>query len=106
MNRICVTSCAAVLALFLFAGDASAQSRSGDSLKNGAIIGAVIGAATLGTIGGVFCTVLHEPGTRGCASDIVRVAALGAAIGLGAGVAVDAAFARRQGVALRVRIRF
>lgn len=96
----------AVLAIVLLAGDASAQSRKRDSLKNGAVIGAVIGAATLGTIGGVFCNLLHEPGTRGCFSDTLRVAAIGAGIGLGAGVAVDAAFARRHGVALRVRIRF
>ena len=96
----------AVLAVVLLAGDANAQSRSRDSVKNGAIIGAVVGAAALGTVGGVICNLLHEPGTPSCWSDTLRVAAIGAGIGLGAGVAVDAAFARRQGVAVRVRIRF
>ena len=95
-----------MLALVLLAGDANAQSRNRDSLKNGAVIGAVIGAAALGTFGGLLCHALHEPGTRGCFSDTLRIAAVGAGIGLGAGVAVDAAFARRNGVALRVRIRF
>jgi hypothetical protein len=106
IRQLSLSLCVAVLALVLLAGDVSAQSRNHDSLKNGAVIGAVIGAAALGTFGGLLCNALHEPGTPSCWSDTLRIAAIGAGIGLGAGVAVDAAFARRQGVALRVRITF
>lgn len=109
-------ACAAVFALVMLAADVSGQSRAGtaqspqarssrDSLKNGAIIGAVVGAAALGTLAAVICGVEHEPGTRGCASDTVRFAAIGAGIGIGAGVAVDAALTRRGGVLLRIRFR-
>ena len=79
---------------------------SRDTLRNGAIIGAVAGAATLGAVGAIICKVEQEPGVGNCLSDTVRVAAIGAAIGAGAGLAVDAALTRQGGIAVRVGIRF
>ena len=80
--------------------------RSRDSLKNGTIIGAVVGAVALGTFVAVLCNAQQEPGGPSCLSDTLRIAALGAAIGGGAGLAVDAALTRRAGVTVSVAIRF
>jgi hypothetical protein len=64
---------------------------SRDSLKNGAAIGAVVGAVGLGALGALICNLYQEEGGASCLPDTLRVAAIGAAIGIGAGVAVDAA---------------
>ena len=77
-----------------------------DSLKNGAIIGAVVGAAALGTFGGLLCKALQEPGTSSCVDDTLRIAAVGGAIGLGAGLAIDAALMRQSGARLSWKVRF
>jgi hypothetical protein len=77
-----------------------------DSLKNGTIIGAVVGAVALGVFGGALCNALQEPGEPSCLKDTLRIAALGAAIGAGAGLAVDAARNQRGGVTLSMRFRF
>jgi hypothetical protein len=82
------------------------QPRRRDSLKNGAIIGAIVGAAALGTFGGFLCNALQEPGTPSCLGDTLRIAAVGAAIGLGAGLAIDAALMRQPGVGVAVRVKF
>jgi len=79
---------------------------SRDSLKNGAIIGAVVGAVALGTVGAVICNVYQEKDGPSCLPDTLRVAALGAAIGIGAGLVVDVAFTRQAGVAVRLGVRF
>ena len=84
----------------------SQSGASRDSLKNGTIIGAVVGAVALGVFGGALCNALHEPGEPSCVKDTLRIAALGAAIGAGAGLAVDAARTQRGGVAVSVRFRF
>ena len=78
----------------LAGGTQAAQARpSRDSLKNGAIIGAIIGAAAFGTFGGVLCKATEEPGSNQlCLRDTLRFAAIGAAIGTGGGLAIDAAF--------------
>lgn len=79
---------------------------SRDTLKNGAIIGAVVGAVGLGLLGAFICNVYQEEGGASCLSDTLRVAAIGAAIGTGAGVAVDAALTRNAGVTVRIAVRF
>ena len=79
---------------------------SRDSLKNGTIIGAIIGAVALGGFGAVVCKVQQEPGGPSCLTDTLRVAAIGAAIGAGAGLAVDAARTQRGGVRVNVAIKF
>ena len=86
----------------------AAQARpSRDSLKNGAIIGAIIGAAAFGTFAGVLCKATEEPGSNQlCLRDTLRFAAIGAAIGTGGGLAIDAAFSRDAGVMLRVGMKF
>jgi hypothetical protein len=64
---------------------------SRDSLRNGAVVGAVIGAAALGAFAGTFCHAYREKGGASCTPDAIRFAAIGGAIGLGAGIAIDVA---------------
>ena len=82
------------------------RASSRDTLKNGAIIGAVAGAVGLGAVGALICHLYQEESDPSCLPDTLRVAAIGAAIGTGVGVAVDAALARNAGVAVRVAVRF
>ena len=70
----------------------AAQSR--DSLKNGAIIGAVIGAVALAAPGAWICHMLREPGDPPCWKSVVTVGAIGAGIGVVAGAGVDAMLIR------------
>ena len=63
---------------------------SGDSLGNGAVIGAAVGAAALGGLAATVCYVHRERGGPSCLPDSLRFAAIGA-IGLGAGIAIDVA---------------
>ena len=79
---------------------------SRDTLKNGAIIGAVVGAFGLGAVGAFICHLYQEEGDASCLPDTLRVAAIGAAIGIGAGVAVDAALTRNAGVTVRIGVTF
>lgn len=85
---------------------ATMGSPSRDTLANGTIIGALVGAVALGAIGGVICHLENAPGEGSCVTDVLRVAGIGAAIGAGAGAAVDAARSRYGGAILPVRIRF
>jgi hypothetical protein len=87
-------------------GRPAQRSSSRDSLKNGAIIGAVVGAVGLGAFGALICHLYQEEGGPSCLPDTLRVAAIGAAIGTGAGIAVDAALTRNAGVAVRVAVKF
>lgn len=64
---------------------------SRDSLRNGALIGAVIGAAVFGGLAATICHVHRERGGPSCVPDSLRLAAIGGAIGLGAGIAIDVA---------------
>ena len=79
---------------------------SRDSLKNGAVIGAIAGAVGLGALGGLICHLYQAEGDASCWSDTLRVAAIGAAIGTGAGITVDAALTRHSGIAVRVGVTF
>lgn len=82
------------------------RASSRDSLKNGAIIGAVVGAVGAGAFTALICRLYQEEGDASCWSDVLRGAAIGGAIGIGAGVAVDASFTRRPGVAVRIGVGF
>ena len=99
-------------ALSLSVGDSTGEAQSAqrgssrDSLKNGTIIGAVVGAVALGAFGAVLCNVLQEPEDPSCLPDTLRIAALGAALGAGAGLAVDAALTRHARVTLSIAIGF
>jgi hypothetical protein len=79
---------------------------SRDTLKNGAIIGAVVGAVGLGVLGAFICHLYQEEGGASCLPDTLRGAAIGAAIGTGAGVAVDVALTRHAGVTVRIGVKF
>lgn len=67
-----------------------------DSLKNGAIIGALIGGGAFGAFAGFLCHLYQEKGGPSCVPDALRFVAIGGAIGAGAGLAVDALLARRS----------
>jgi hypothetical protein len=77
-----------------------------DTLKNGAIIGAVVGAGALGALGAFYCHLYQEKDGPSCRSDTLRAAAIGAAIGTGTGLVLDASFERHAGVTVRMRVRF
>lgn len=77
-----------------FAQDAPARKR--DSLKNGAIIGAVVGAIALGAFGSYICVMLGEEGDPPCVPAVLKIAAVGAGIGAAAGIGVDAMIAPRN----------
>jgi hypothetical protein len=79
---------------------------SRDSLKNGAVIGAIAGAVGLGAFGALICHLYQEEGGASCGAETLRVAAIGAAIGTAAGVTVDAALTRHAGVAVRIGVKF
>ena len=77
---------------------------SRDSPLNGAVIGAAIGALGLGALAATVCHVHRERGGPSCVPDALRFAAIGGAIGLGAGIAIDVA--RSSGPMVRVTIAF
>ena len=79
---------------------------SPDTLKNGAIVGALVGAVTLGAFGALICNLEQEPGAGNCLSDTLRVAAIGAGIGAGIGLAVDVARTRQAGITVRLGFTF
>ena len=79
--------------------------RSRDSLRNGAIVGTAIGAAAFGAFAAALCNAYQEEGSGSCLPDTLRFAAIGGAIGAGAGLAIDAARSYR-GVTVRFAIRF
>lgn len=80
-----------------------AQAVRNDSLKNGALIGVIIGAASLGTFAAIFANVTDE--ACGCVAGILRFAALGGGIGAGIGVGVDALLDRRSPATVRPGVR-
>ena len=69
---------------------APAMQSSRDSLKNGAIIGAVIGGVVMGAGGTWVCSMLREPGDPPCWKSVLPVAAIFAGIGAAAGAGIDA----------------
>ena len=80
------------------------RAASRDSLRNGALIGAAVGAAVLGGLAATICHVHRERGGPSCLPDSLRFAAIGGAIGLGAGIAIDVA--RSSGPMVRLSITF
>ena len=96
------------LAVEELAGVAQSAQRgsSRDTLKNGAIIGAIAGAAGSAAFAALICQLYQEEDGASCWPDTLRSAAIGAAIGIGAGVTIDAALTRPPGVAVRVGVRF
>ena len=66
-----------------------------DSLKNGIIIGAVVGGAAMGLFVTALCNALHEPGDPPCWQATLTSGALGAGIGAAAGAGIDALAARQ-----------
>ena len=65
-----------------------------DSVKNGAVIGGVIGAIALGGFVGWLCNMLQEPSDPSCLPGTLLYTGIGAGIGAGAGAGIDALFAR------------
>ena len=89
------------------------RSSTRDSLKNGGIVGAIVGAVTFGAVAAVICNLYQEEGGPSCLGDTRRGVLIGAAIGTGVGVAVDAvlprhaaAFPRHTAVTVRIAIKF
>jgi hypothetical protein len=76
-----------------------------DSLKNGAIIGAIVGAAVMGTGVGMLCKALQEPTDPSCWGSAGIGALYGAGIGVAAGVGLDALFVKGQRTVQPVLIR-
>lgn len=76
-----------------------------DSLKNGAVIGAIIGTAVMGTGVGLLCKALQEPTDPSCWGSVGIGALYGAGIGVAAGVGLDALFVKGQRVVQPVLIR-
>jgi hypothetical protein len=71
--------------------------QSRDSLKNGAIIGAVIGGVAMGAFGAALCHALKEPGDPSCWRGVLTIGALGAGIGAAGGAGIDALISRGFG---------
>ena len=83
---------------------AATQGGTRDSLKNGAIIGALVGAAGFAVSGAVVCKMLQEPSDPSCVPGVLVFAAIGAGIGGAAGVGIDALIDRSpRGLNVRVR---
>ena len=76
-----------------------------DSIKDGAIIGAIIGAAALGGFGAWICYAMHEPSDPSCAPDVLKIAAIGAGIGAAGGAGIDAMLVRNTPRPM-LRVRF
>lgn len=65
-----------------------------DSLKNGALIGAVIGGIAMGGFVGWLCNALQEPSDPSCLPPSLLYTGVGAGIGAVAGLGIDALFMR------------
>ena len=70
-----------------------------DSVKNGALIGAIIGGIALGGFVGWLCNALQEPSDPSCLLPSLVNTGLGAGIGAAAGAGIDALFMRSPGFA-------
>jgi hypothetical protein len=63
-----------------------------DSVKNGTLIGAVIGGIALGGFVGWLCKALQEPGDPSCLGPSLLYTGVGAGIGAAGGAGIDALF--------------
>jgi hypothetical protein len=93
-ERLIISDRAIAMALEKHPPAPAIQSR--DSVKNGAILGAVIGAVALAAPGAWICHMLREPGDPPCWKGVLTVGAIGAGVGAAAGAGVDALFVREQ----------
>lgn len=87
------------------ASEATQTQGQRDSLKNGAVIGAIVGAAVMGTGVGLLCKALQEPTDPSCWGSAGIGALYGAGIGVAAGVGLDALFVKGQRAVQPVLIR-
>ena len=69
--------------------------RQRDSVKNGAVIGALIGAAIMGGYVTFLCNALQEPGDPSCLGSALLGFGLGAGTGALGGAGIDALMMRR-----------
>ena len=60
----------------------------------------------MGTFAALICNAQQEPEGPSCLPDTLRIAGLGAAIGLGGGLVIDAALTKQAGASLSVGVRF
>ena len=74
------------------AAEQPAMREQRDSLKNGALIGAVIGGIALGGFVSWLCNALQEPSDPSCVPPSLLYAGVGAGIGAAAGAGIDALF--------------
>ena len=88
----------------LEARDRLTQARPRDSLKNGAVIGAVVGGAAAGLMIGYLCHVFNDSDELRCWQPVLLWTALGAGGGALVGAGVDALFQRR--IVFRATVRF
>ena len=65
-----------------------------DSLKNGTLIGAIIGGVALGGFVAWLCNALQEPSDPSCLLPSLVNTGVGAAVGAAAGAGIDALFMR------------
>lgn len=65
-----------------------------DSIKNGALIGAIIGGIAFGGFVGWLCNALQEPSDPSCLGPSLVYTGVGAGIGAAAGAGIDALFMR------------
>jgi hypothetical protein len=72
-----------------------------DSLKNGAVVGAIIGGIALGGFVTYLCNALKETGDPSCISPSLLYTGIGAGIGAAAGAGIDALFSAAAPAGLR-----
>ena len=75
---------------------APAAQRNDDSLKNGAVIGAIVGAAVFGGFVTFLCNALQEPSDPSCLGSSLMGIGIGAGIGAAGGAGIDALLAKPQ----------
>jgi hypothetical protein len=75
-----------------------------DSLKNGTIIGAIVGAAVMGGFVTFLCNALQEPSDPSCLGASLTAIGIGAGAGAAGGLAIDALLDKQQRRVIRVRI--
>ena len=78
-----------------------------DSLKNGTLIGAAIGAAVMGGFVTFLCNALREPSDPSCLGSSLMAVGIGAGAGAVGGLAVDALIDQqpRRFVVVRLPLR-
>ena len=81
-----------------------APSTERDSLKNGTLIGAAIGAAVMGGFVTFLCNALQEPSDPSCLGSSLMGFGIGAGAGAVGGLAVDAMLGKQPRRLVEVRV--